>query len=172
MGNRPERCSTLSKASSSFDEYVTWYSWAWMNLVREVVVCHTAAAAAVQTLAAGGDRSAVSVAALEAAADVAAVGRTRAGYGTRHRYVERFIWARSNLGLCDLHCHDVARVAMGAVASRSNARSATEDAARAIIVEDLMQTNVGACTCEGSRTGLAPRKSDLDEDAPRALEAS
>lgn len=116
--------------STPFDEYVSWYSWAWINLVREVVVCHTAAAAAMQALAAGGDRDAAAAAARRAAGDNAVVGRTRAGYGHRHRYVEWFIWARANLGLPDARCHQAADAAVRCIAAGGSQQSASETAVR------------------------------------------
>lgn len=102
------------QASENFASYVAWYSWARTGVVRDAVVCHTAAAAAQRALAADGLEAARKVA-LAAAADEAAVGRTRAGYGARHRYVEWFVWARDTLRLPDATCHQVARGAVDAI---------------------------------------------------------
>jgi hypothetical protein len=162
----------MIESSEQFDEYAGWYLWAWSNLVREVVVCHTAAEAAVQAQAAGGDRDAARAAALKAAGDEVTVGRTRAGYGHRHCYIEWFVWAQSNLGLPVLCCHNVAHAAMHAIGMSRYKRKAIEDPAWKVIVENLMQAHVGACACERVRTGRTPHRSVPPEGVPRALEAS
>lgn len=159
------------ESSTPFDQYVSWYSWAWIHLVREVAVCHTAAAAAMQALASGGDLDAVAAAALKAAGDIGAVRETRARYGPHHRYVERYIWAQSNMGPDDLCCHDVARAARDAIASRRNVRRRTDAADLAAIVEDLMRARAGACRCERARTCRTPRQQVPAEGDSRALEA-
>jgi Predicted membrane protein (DUF2207) len=75
-------------ALTRFDEYVAWYSWAASNFACDPIVCHAAAAAATQALAAGRDRYAAVAAAYGAAR---AAGRRRVdtqessihGYPTR-----------------------------------------------------------------------------------------
>lgn len=95
-----------------FDRYVHWYSWARASLADDAIVAHTAAAAAVDALDAGDGDEAAAVAARAAAGDEAAQGLTRATYDSRHRYVDRFVWARANLGVPDERCHQAAREAL------------------------------------------------------------
>ncbi len=123
----------MSDVLTTFDDYVVWYSWANSNLVRDAVVCHTAAAAATHALAAGGGRDTAAVAARTAAVDEAAVGRMRASYSHRHRYVEWFIWALANLGLPSERCHQAAEAAVRSIAAGGNHQSATEAATRLLL---------------------------------------
>lgn len=102
----------MADTRSTFYEYVTWYSWATKNLVRDRVLCHVAAGAASQVQAAGGEPAAALAAALDAVGDEATIRRTRDTYGYRHLYVEWFVWAAANWGLCDACCHAVAQTAL------------------------------------------------------------
>ncbi len=122
----------MADVRMTFDEYVAWYSWAHTNLVRDAVVCHTAAAAATHALAAGG-RDTAAVAARDAAADEAAVSRTRASYGHRHRHVEWFIWAQANLGLTSERCHEAAEAAVQSIAAGGSHQTAAEAATRLLL---------------------------------------
>jgi hypothetical protein len=113
-------------ARSKFDEYVAWYSWAKTNLVRDTTVCHTAAAAATHAVARGRGRDNAAVAARDAAMDEAAIGWTRASYGSDHRYVEWFIWAKDNLRLSDTRCHEAARAALESIGAGGSQQCANE----------------------------------------------
>jgi len=117
----------------TLDEYAAWYSWAKTNLVRDAVACHAAAAAATHALAAGGGRDVAAVAARDAARDEAAIGWTRANYGSGHSYVEWFIWARANLRLADVRCHEAARAALRSITAGGSQQSATEAATQLLL---------------------------------------
>jgi hypothetical protein len=143
----------MADAWAAFDEYVAWYSWANTNLVRDAVVCHTAAAAATHVLAAGGGRDAAAAAARTAAADEAAVGRTRADYDHRHRHVEWFIWAQANLGLPSARCHEAAEAAVQSIADGGSVRSATDAATRLLLPRGLVPN---ATQPETSTAGSRP----------------
>lgn len=119
------RCPGMAEVWMMFDEYVAWYSWAKSNLVRDAMVCHAAATAATQALAVGAGRDAATAAALDAAADEAAISGTRASYGYRHLYVEWFIWAKANLRLSDERCHEVAQAALQPMAAGGSQQSTT-----------------------------------------------
>lgn len=99
----------------TFYEYVTWYSWATRNLVRDRVLCHVAAAAATRVQAAGGEPAAALAAALDAVGDETTIRQTRDAYGYRHLYVEWFVWATASWGLCDACCHSVAQAALRSI---------------------------------------------------------
>jgi len=123
----------MACAWEAFDEYVAWYSWARTNLVRDATVCHVAAAAATHALAGGGGRDSAAVAARNAATDEAAIGGTRASYGSGHTYVEWFLWARDDLRLPDVRCHEAARAALESIAAGGSPLTAT-DAARRLVL--------------------------------------
>ncbi len=123
----------MAYAWAAFDEYVAWYSWARTNLVRDATVCHAAATAATHALAGGAGRDNAAVAARDAAMDEAAVGRTRASYGSGHTYVEWFLWAKDNLRLPDVRCHEAARAALESIAAGGSQRAATDAATRLVL---------------------------------------
>jgi membrane protease YdiL (CAAX protease family) len=105
----------VADAGTGFDEYVTWYGWAASNLGDSPIASHTAAAAAMRALAEGADRDAAAAAASSAARDQAALAETTAGYGSRHRQIEWFVWARANLDEPDERRHEAARAAVQAI---------------------------------------------------------
>lgn len=113
--------------------YARWYSWARVNLVNDVIVCHAAATAAMHAYAADDDREAAEKAARSAASDVAILARTRAGYGPHHRYIEWFVWARDNLRLPDARCHEAARTALESISAGGSTATAAEAARRLML---------------------------------------
>jgi membrane protease YdiL (CAAX protease family) len=120
----------MADARTTFDEYVSWYSWATTNLAGGPVVCHAAAAAATHALTVGCTRDLAAVVAHDAARDETTLDWAKAGYGPNERYVEWFIWARVNLRLPDERCHGAAQVALQTIAAGGTQQSATEAATR------------------------------------------
>ena len=115
--------------ADGFDGYVAWYSWAKTSLADDAIVCHAAATAAIHALAAGSDPE---EAARAVAVDEVALRQTRASYGSHHRYVEWFAWAR-NLNLPDARCHEAARAALQSIAAGGSQKSAAEAATRLLL---------------------------------------
>src|SRR5438132_14083582 len=114
---------------ATFEDYVTWYSWARANLSQDPIACHAAAGAATSVLAASGGGRAAAAAAYNAARDEAACRQTKDRYGDQHRYVEWFLWARFSLGEDDEHCHAAAQAAVKWIAAGGN-QEAARDVAR------------------------------------------
>src|SRR6267378_4272913 len=99
-------------ALTMFDEYVAWYLWAAATADDDAIACHTAATAAVHALSVGASRDQAAAEARAAARNEAALQQTRSDYGPNHRYVDWFLWARSNLHLPEARCHEAARAAV------------------------------------------------------------
>jgi membrane protease YdiL (CAAX protease family) len=123
----------VADARTTFDEYVAWYSWATINFAADPIVCHAAAAAAMRALALSGGRDTAAQAATDAARDEASLRRTRADYGSRHRYIEWFVWARANPRFSDERCHEAAQAALQSIAAGGSQRSAAEAATRCLL---------------------------------------
>ncbi len=123
----------MADARMTFDEYVAWYSWAKTNFADDAIACHAAAAAAIDALATGSDRDAAAMAGYEAARDEAIKRHIRASYGSRHRYVEWFIWVRVNLGLPYERCHEAAEAALQSIAAGGTEQTAREAATRLLL---------------------------------------
>jgi hypothetical protein len=118
----------MADARTTFDEYVSSYTWATTNFAGSPVVWHAAAAAATHALTVGCSRETAAVAARDAAGDEATLYWTRAGYRSGQEYVEWFIWARANLRPPDERCHGAAQAALQVIAAGGSRRSATEAA--------------------------------------------
>lgn len=137
----------MADTGSTFDEYVTWYSWAGFNLAPDAVACHAAAMAATAALDTGLGRQAAAAAARAAVGNEAALDHTRATYSSKHRYVEWFVWARSNLRLPDPRCHEAAQAALDVIAAGGSQPSAVEAAMRL-----LMPPTIGSSSQRPSTT--------------------
>lgn len=151
--------------ADEFAGYASWYSWARTNVSDDAIICHTAAEAATHLLTMNDDCEAAVEAARAAARDEPALARTKAGYGSRHQYVEWFVWARDNLRLPDPRCHEAASRALESLSAGGSVTSAADAAAQVM----LPPASSGVPAARAAATPSMPSLVAAPNPSPRTI---